>query len=191
MKALFCFILSLFGVNDRKIASPEKKEHLLKLDLQFFSEDLGVEGGDFANPATEVMDVQPEVTDPIEPAQDTPPTDIPPTDDIDQSKAFAKRLEERTQAKLAEERAKWEEEVGQKYGNYDQYQQTLDYVMKASGYNSFEDFQTALEEAQLQERAQQNGVNTEYQQRLEQLEERAKRADELEQQQQQEQVMKL
>jgi hypothetical protein len=166
------------------------RRSLLRMDLQFFAADLGVEGGEIASPETdEVVDVQPEVT---EPAIDTPPTEspTPPTDDLDQSKAFAKRLEERTQAKLAEERAKWEQEVGQKYGNYDQYQQTVDYVMKASGYNSFEEFQAALEEAQLQERAQQNGVNPEYQQRLEELEERAKRADELEQQQQQEQIMK-
>jgi hypothetical protein len=65
----------------------------------------------------------------------------------------------------------------------------MEYVMKASGYNSFEEFQAALEEAQLTERAEQMGVTPEYQQRLEELEQRAQRADELEQQQEQEQTM--
>jgi hypothetical protein len=189
VKALFSVILRLFGVNDRKVASPvAAKISPLRFDLQFFSEEPGVDFGGIADPET--VD-NPEPTEPTidpQPPAEPQPTD-PPTDGIEQSKAFAKRLEERTQAKLAEERAKWEQETSERYGNYDQYQQTLDYVMKASGYNSFEEFQTALEEAQLAERAEQNGVSTEYQQRLEQLEQRASRADELEQQHEQEQIM--
>lgn len=159
-------------------------EGLLRLDLQYFSMD-GVEGGEIADP-TPVE--QPELTEP--PIEETP--EIPqesPTDDLDQSKAFAKRLEERTQKALQEAKQQWEQETSEKYGNFDQYQQAMDYVMKSAGYNNFDEFQSALQEAQLQERAEQNGVNPEYQQRLEELEERAKRADELEQQREQEQTM--
>jgi hypothetical protein len=164
--------------------------YLLKLNLQLFSDDLGVEGGEFADPAPDLpIDASPEPTDP---SADPSPVDPqePPVDDLDQSKSFAKRLEERTQKALQEERQKWEEETNQKYGNYDQYHKSMEYVMKASGHNSFEEFQAAIEEAQLTERAEQMGVTPEYQQRLEELEQRAQRADELEQQQEQEQIMK-
>lgn len=175
MKTLISFILGLFGVKSRKAANPTE---LYGLNLQFFSEDLGVDSGEIADPTLD---------EPIVDEPDIPLTE--PQDDLDQSKAFARRLEERTQKALAEERQKWEQEVNQKYGNYDQYQQTLDYVMKSSGYNSFDEFQQALQEAQLQERAEQHGVSPEYQQRLEELEQKAQRADELEQQREQEQVM--
>jgi hypothetical protein len=161
------------------------KKFLLQLDLQLFADELGVEGGGIADPAP--VD-NPEPTDPPVDPVPADPQD-PPTDDLDQSKSFAKRLEERTQKALQEERQKWEQETSEKYGNYDQYQQSLEYVMKTAGYNSFEDFQTALQEAQLQERAQQNQVPPEYQSRLEQLEERAKLADQLEKEREDEQVM--
>jgi hypothetical protein len=189
MKALFRYFLNLFGVKNRKIASPVRRTPRLKMDLQFFAEP-GVEGGDIADPALEVPTDTP--TEPTDQPIDTPSVDPqdPPTDDLDQSKAFAKRLEERTQKALAEERAKWEQEVSQKYGNYDQYQKSTQFVMQQLGINDFEEFQKAIEDAELAKRAEQNGVNPEYQQRLEQLEEKAKRADELEQQQQQEQIMK-
>lgn len=178
VQSIWLSILVLLGVESRKIASPTRQ---LPLNLQFFNDDLGVEVGEIADPAPpEPVDLPPDPEQQVDPSPE----------DVDQSKSFAKRLEERTQAKLAEERQKWEEEVNQKYGNYDQYQQTMDYVMQKSGYNSFEDFQSALEEAQLAERAEQMGVTPEYQQRLEELETRAKRADELEQQQTQERVYK-
>jgi hypothetical protein len=164
------------------------KQFGLKMNLQLFSADLGVEGGDFADstPADDIEVTEPTIDGPQDPPVDQ--TGEPPTDDLDNSKAFAKRLEERTQKALAEERAKWEQETSQKYGNYDQYDQALQLVLKQSGFGSFEELQQALHEAELTERAQANGVNPEFQQRIEQLEERAKRADELEQQQQQEQV---
>jgi hypothetical protein len=161
---------------------------LLKLDLQLFSDDLGVEGGGIADPAPDLpVDPQPEPTDP---PMDTPPANPQdsPTDDLDQSKAFAKRLEERTQKALQEARQQWEQETSQKYGSFDQYQKATNFVMQQAGYNSFEDFQKAIEETELMERAQKSGVTPEYQQRLEQLEEKAKRADELEQQQEKEQT---
>jgi hypothetical protein len=148
MKTMISFILSLFGVKSREIASPTD---LYSLNLQFFSEDLGVEGsGEIADPAggePPIDQVDPQIVD-------DPPLNDPQPDDLDQSKAFARRLEERTQKALAEERQKWEQETSQKYGNYDQYQQTLDYVMKSAGYNDFDEFQSALQEAQLQERAE-------------------------------------
>lgn len=165
------------GVNSRKVAKPTL-DLPLKLDLQFFSDELGANGGEIADPA------------PIEePQLDNPPHDPAPNEPpLDDSKAFAKRLEERTQKALAEERAKWEQEVNQKYGNYNQYQQSMDYLMQRGGYSSFEEFQAAINEAQLAERAEKAGVDPEFQQRVESLEERARRADELEQQQQQEQM---
>lgn len=179
-QSIWLLILVFIGVKSREVASPT---NLLSLDLQFFSDELGVEGGGVADPAP--IDEPPVDEPPLDPEH----TDLQP-DDLDSSKAFAKRLEERTQKALAEERAKWEQETSQKYGNYDQYQQAMDYVMKQSGYSSFDEFQAALQEAQLNERAQQNGIDPEFQQRVETLEERAKRADELEQQQQQEKMYK-
>ena len=157
------------------------KKFLLMLDLQLFSEDLGVEGGEVADPT-------PEVAEPVETVDTVDPQE-PPTDDLDQSKAFARRLEERTQKALQEERTKWEQEYSQKYANYDQYQQAADFFMSRTGYNSFEEMQQAIQEEQLNERAQQNGVNPEYQSRLEQLEERAKIADELEQERENQKIM--
>jgi hypothetical protein len=180
MKKIFAFILSLFGVKRREVASPT--HDLLKLNLQFFKD--GVDDGGIADPGGGDPP-----TDPIDPpVVDDPPTD-PPTDDLDQSKAFAKRLEERTQKALQEARQQWEQETSQKYGNYDQYQQSMEYVMKSAGYNNFDEFQQALQEAQLAERAEQNGIDPEFQSRVELLEQRAQRADELEQQREQEQVM--
>lgn len=172
-QSIWLSILLFIGVKSREVASPT---NLLSVDLQFFSEDLGVEDGGIADPPP---------TD--EPPVDNPPPTDPQPDDLEQSKVFAKRLEERTQAKLAEERQRWEEETNQKYGNYDQYQQAMDFVMKQSGYQNFDEFQQAIKEAELAERAEKNGIDPEFQSRVETLEERARRADELEQQQQQEQ----
>ena len=42
-----------------------------------------------------------------------------PPEVVEQSQAFAKRLQERTQAALMEERQRWEQEVSERYGNYD------------------------------------------------------------------------
>jgi hypothetical protein len=182
MKSLWFAILLFFGVKSREVASPTPSGKFpLKLDLQFFSEDLGVESGEVADPTPidEPMD--------NEPPLDTPPTD-PPQDDLEQSKAFARRLEERTQKALQEARQQWELETSQRYGNYDQYQQSMDYLMQRGGYQNFEEFQAAIQEAQLAERAEQNGIDPEFQSRMEKLEERAKLADELEQQRQQEQT---
>jgi hypothetical protein len=180
MKTIWLSILVFFGVNSRKVATPTKSGNFpLKLDLQFFSEDLGVEGGEVADPTLEV--------ETVDPTLETQPAD-PPQDDLEQSKAFAKRLEERTQRALQEERQKWEQETSQKYGNYDQYQQAMEFMMQRGGYQSFDEFQAAIQEAQLAERAEQNGIDPEFQSRVEQLEERARLADELEQRQQQEQT---
>lgn len=161
----------------------------LKMNLQLFSDELGVEGGEFAG-SQSVEDVTIEPPAGNETPIDNPPnlSGEPPAEDLEQSKAFAKRLEERTQKALADERAKWEQENSQKYGNYDQYNQTVQYFMRQSGFDNFDEFQEALKEAEIAERAQQNGVDPEFQQRVEQLEERARIADELEQKQQQEQV---
>jgi hypothetical protein len=180
MKTIWLSILVFFGVNSRKVATPTKSGKFpLKLDLQFFSEDLGVEVGEVADPTLEV--------ETVDTTLETQPAD-PPQDDLEQSKAFAKRLEERTQRALQEERQKWEQETSQKYGNYDQYQQAMEFMMQRGGYQSFDEFQAAIQEAQLAERAEQNGIDPEFQSRVEQLEERARLADELEQRQQQEQT---
>jgi hypothetical protein len=120
-------------------------------------------------------------TEATEPITDTP-EDAQQVDSIEQSKSFAKRLEERTQAKLAEERQRWEQEVQEKYGNYDQFKRMTDFFLQQSGYQSHEQLLEAIEQQELLQRAEQFGVTPEIQKRLEELEAKAKRAEELEKQ---------
>lgn len=161
-----------------------KKKLLLQLDIQYFNDDLPVDG--------EPSSVEGEgvATPQGEPTNDLPLDSNIDTNDIENSKSFAKRLEERTQAKLAEERQKWEEEVKSKVYDPDKTSAALNYIMKQGGYDSYEDFVSAIEEAQLQERAAKENVPPEYLERVEKLEERAKLADELEEKYQRETAYK-
>ncbi|OUB10746.1 MFS transporter [Bacillus thuringiensis serovar yunnanensis] len=107
---------------------------------------------------------------------------------MEQSQAFAKRLQERTQAALMEERQRWEQEVSERYGNYDTYDRAMNFFMKQAGYNDLDSMMQAIEQQDLLQRAEKFGVTPEIQQKLESLEAKAQRAEELEYQREQQQL---
>jgi len=168
------------------------KNGWLKLNLQFFATD-GVEGGGFANPqggeggepgGASIID------DPNVSPEGGEPSATPEGDELDNSKAFAQRLSERTEKALAEARTQWEQEQQEKYGKFDAYEKNLLATAKMSGFNTIEEFQEALAEAELQERAQKQGITPEMQQRLEALEQEAAKGRELQQQREQEESVR-
>ena len=96
-----------------------------------------------------------------------------PPEVVEQSQAFAKRLQERTQAALMEERQRWEQEVSERYGNYDTYDRAMNFFMKQAGYNDLNSMMQAIEQQDLLQRAEKFGVTPEIQQKLEALEQKA------------------
>ncbi len=111
-----------------------------------------------------------------------------PPEAIEQSEAFAKRLQERTQAALMEERGRWEQEAAERYGNYDQYNRAMNFFMQQSGHNDLDSMMQAIEQQDLLQRAEKFGVTPEIQQKLEALEQKAQRAEELEYQREQQEL---
>ena len=87
-----------------------------------------------------------------------------PPEVVEQSQAFAKRLQERTQAALMEERQRWEQEVSERYGNYDTYDRAMNFFMKQAGYNDLNSMMQAIEQQDLLQRAEKFGVTPEIQQ---------------------------
>lgn len=171
-------------------------------DFQFFNglEDGGeavietassIEGGE-----SELSQGVGEVTNPSEqieqlPIENNPEGQSPAgqtLEDIEQSQAFAKRLQERTQAALVEEHQRWEQEVSERYGNYDTYDRAMNFFMKQAGYNDLDSMMQAIEQQDLLQRAEKFGVTPEIQQKLESLEAKAQRAEELEYQREQQQL---
>ncbi|MEI4618501.1 MFS transporter, partial [Bacillus cereus] len=93
-----------------------------------------------------------EVVNPTEQIEQPPIENNPegqPTEAIEQSEAFAKRLQERTQAALMEERGRWEQEAAERYGNYDQYNRAMNFFMKQAGYNDLDSMMQAIEQQDL------------------------------------------
>ena len=86
-----------------------------------------------------------------------------PPEGIEQSQAFAKRLHERTQAALMEERGRWEQEVSERYGNYDR---AMNFFMKQAGYNDLDSMMQAIEQKA------QRAEELEYQREQQQLSQR-------------------
>lgn len=162
-------------------------------NFQFFN---GLEGGgevvtETAPPSVEGGEVaHPQGTGEVA----TPPEQIeqPPIENnpegVEQSQAFAKRLQERTQAALMEERQRWEQEVSERYGNYDTYDRAMNFFMKQAGYNDIDSMMQAIEQQDLLQRAEKFGVTPEIQQKLEALEQKAQRAEELEYQREQQEL---
>ncbi|OUB70094.1 MFS transporter [Bacillus thuringiensis serovar zhaodongensis] len=111
-----------------------------------------------------------------------------PPEGMEQSQAFAKRLQERTQAALMEERQRWEQEVSERYGNYDKYDRAINFFQQQAGYNDLDSMMQAIEQQDLLQRAEKFGVTPEIQQKLESLEAKAQRAEELEYQREQHQL---
>ncbi|PEP80692.1 MFS transporter [Bacillus toyonensis] len=137
-----------------------------------------------------------EVTNPPEQTEQLPIENNPDgqspagqtSENIEQSQAFAKRLQERTQAALVEERQRWEQETSERYGNYDTYDRAMNFFMKQAGYNDLDSMMQAIEQQDLLQRAEKFGVTPEIQQKLENLEAKAQRAEELEYQREQQQL---
>ncbi|CCW05452.1 MULTISPECIES: hypothetical protein [Bacillus] len=145
-----------------------------------------VEGGESALPQGAG-----EVTTPPEQIEQPPIENNPegqPPESIEQSQAFAKRLQERTQAALMEERGRWEQEVSERYGNYEKYDRAINFFQQQAGYNDLDSMMQAIEQQDLLQRAEKFGVTPEIQQKLESLEAKAQRAEELEYQREQQQL---
>ncbi|HDW3056246.1 TPA: MFS transporter [Bacillus cereus] len=175
------------------------KPFLLRLgNFQFFN---GLEGG--AEVVTETVspsdlggELTPrqgtgEITEPTGQIETTPGQQLEGVENpegVEQSQAFAKRLRERTQAALMEERQRWEQEVSERYGNYDTYDRAMNFFMKQAGYNDLDSMMQAIEQQDLLQRAEKFGVTPEIQQKLESLEAKAQRAEELEYQREQQQL---
>lgn len=175
------------------------KPFLLRLgNFQFFN---GLEGG--AEVVTETVspsDLGGELTPPQGTGEITEPTGqiettpgqqlegVENPEGVEQSQAFAKRLQERTQAALMEERQRWEQEVSERYGNYDTYDRAMNFFMKQAGYNDLDSMMQAIEQQDLLQRAEKFGVTPEIQQKLEALEQKAQRAEELEYQREQQEL---
>ncbi len=139
----------------------------LKLDLQLFSDETGVE----VAPAAEVSD---------EPQYESSETGAEhevvaePEKNEGFEKAFAKRLA----AKEAELEAKFAE----KYKDYDTHKELSQYMQELNGVDALT-LKEQIELQRLQDRAEKEQVPPEVLKRLDELEERAKKGDELEQQQ--------
>ncbi|MGQ7147058.1 hypothetical protein ACUOA8_50650, partial [Escherichia sp. SS-MK2] len=73
---------------------------------------------------------------------------------MEQSQAFVKRLQERTQAAIMEERSRWEQEISERYGNYDTYDRAMNFFMKQAGYNDVDSMMQAIEQQDLLQRAE-------------------------------------
>jgi len=155
------------------------------VDLQYFSEgeEPFVDGQESAE-SVESGEVAPPQAE-----ESLAPEETPSDDGIEQSKAFAKRLSERTQAKLAEERAKWEAEQAERLRDYERYRSLADQMLKYSGHQDIDTLQQTLEQELLQAQAEQHQVPVEVMQRLNELERRAQKADELERQWQSQQAV--
>jgi hypothetical protein len=95
-------------------------------------------------------------------------------------KAFAKRL--------AAEREKWQNEVSEKYKDYDTHKELSDYFQKINGMDAMT-LKERVEMERLQERAEKENVSPEVLKRLDELEAKAAKADEYEKQQQQNQTL--
>lgn len=173
---------------------------LFPVDIQYFSDFEGgeettestessVEGGEVADSNVDEGDGE---VDQLEQAESTEPD----YSKIDNSKAFAKRLEERTQAKLAEERQRWEQDQYQREQEYQQrlaeqenYQRATQFFLERGGYDSIEALNEAIELQRMQEQAEQHQVPLEVMQRINQLEQKASYADYLQQQQSQQELL--
>ena len=151
---------------------------LFPVHLQYFSEEPAAEP-----PVSEPTSVEGE-------GVAAPQVQEPVIDEsqIEQSKSFAKRLEERTQAKLQEERQKWEQEKAEEFKDYEQAKKAADYLRQRGGFEDFMSLNEAIELEMLQEQAQKESVPVEVLQRINALEQKAARADELEQQQEQREI---
>jgi hypothetical protein len=165
-----------------------KQKFYLRLNLQHFSEgdEPVIEESETVSDSVE--------SDGVAPAQDTEVEEVvsdesqEESDPIDNSKAFAKRLEERTQAKLAEERQRWEQEQAERYGDYDHLKKVTDYLVQRGEFGDVQALNEAIELEMLQERAEKQNVSPEILQRIDELEAKAQKADYYEKQQEQQRM---
>lgn len=142
---------------------------MLKLDLQLFAEESGAEPAPAAEVQTETVEV-PESQTGAEPT-----AAAEPEKQNNFEKAFAKRL--------SAEREKWQAEVQQKYGDYDDVKSVADYFREINQAPDILTLKEQVELAKLQERAEQQNVPTEVMKRIDELEAKAAKAEAYEQQQ--------
>ncbi|MDG0791921.1 MFS transporter [Cohnella ginsengisoli] len=112
------------------------------------------------------------------PTQEAPAEETP----TETESSFAKRLREHSEKAIKAEREKWEQEVREKYGDYDVHKELSAYLQELNGVDAMT-LKEQIEMERLQQRAEQNAITPEMQRRLEVLEEKAAKADEIEKQQ--------
>ena len=86
-----------------------------------------------------------------------------------------------------EERQRWEQEVSERYGNYDTYDRAMNFFMKQAGYNDLNSMMQAIEQQDLLQRAEKFGVTPEIQQNSKRWN-RKRAAEELEYQREQQEL---
>lgn len=152
--------------------------YTLKMDLQLFAEESGVDTASAAGEQTEVT----EVTDPQTGVDDQAAAE--PEKQNNFEKAFAKRLA----AKEAEWNTAKEAEIKtlrEQYKDHDTYKLAAEYLQQTSGVPDLLTLKEEIELARLQERAQKENVPATVLKRIDELEAKAAKADELEAQQKQ------
>jgi hypothetical protein len=118
-------------------------------------------------------------------AEPQPDKETNEPDKIEQSKSFAKRLEERTTAILAEKRAEWEAEQSEKYKDYDTHKEVAEYFREVNNFENVLTLKEQIEMEKLQARAEREDVSPEVLKRIDELEVKAAKGEQLEKQQEQ------
>lgn len=139
------------------------KKFRLKLDLQLFNDDSGVEGVSAAEGQTEV----------------TTGEEVAATEPSKEDVAFSKRLSA-AQEKWNAEKETEIQKLRDEYKDHDTYRKAAEYLQKTSGIDNIMSLREEIELQELQERADKENVPPEVIKRIDELEKKAARADELE-----------
>jgi len=156
------------GVASTTKGGNEMSKFRFRLDLQQFNDGEASEAPVTESPSVEA-DGNPSDTG-IAPESDS---------DVTKSKSFASRLKEKTDIAVSDARKQWEQEVADKYKDYDNYKKVAEYLQKTSGINDMMTLKEQIELEELQERAEQENVPPAVLKRIDELEAKAKEADEL------------
>jgi len=160
------------GVASTTKGGNEMSKYRFRLDLQQFNDG-------------EASEVPPVAESPSVEADGNPSdTGTAPESDSEVTKqeSFAKRLKESTDKALADARKQWEQEVADKYKDYDVLKKATEHLQRTSGISDLMTLKEELEMHDLQERAEKENLSPEVLKRLDELEAKAKEAEELKEQ---------
>jgi hypothetical protein len=141
------------------------KKYLLTLDLQTFADGPTPED----SPSVEVEGQEP--SDPGTAPESNPEEPTNPSDeDITKQESFAKRLKESSDKAIAEERKKWEAEIGEKYKDHDIAKQSMEFLKRMNKIDDPMTLKEQIELAELQDKAKKENLTVEELQRRQRLE---------------------